>query len=117
MFFGPCEYCEKDQFGRFGEDRRLYCESCWEFYNLQHMRCFTAAAIYNTTTEHMLAFGASINKCAEREALDGLSESNFNEPMTLVVCRIRRTHNGQITYGLSKPCVQCLCSLHLHGIS
>ena len=116
MFFGTCTECGDSQYGRPAEDHEFYCDTCWEFDMLEHARQFSVATVYDIHTRHMIAFGTSIGKCAERNALEWVPRASFARPLLVMVCRIHKSGSRTVV-GRSKPCLQCIAAMQQYRIS
>ena len=112
MSHGSCVHCGLAAWGDTACD--LYCADCWEFFQINDMRCFTIAALYDDTGA-LISTATSLHMCAERQALWRVPHDK--SARMLVVCRVRRNKKGIITsYGTSKPCVQCTNALAMYGV-
>ena len=110
--------CSKCDMGHVcASDLNFYCNECHRMYTeLSMTRCFTFCAVYCAETGRKLSSGFSQvhYACAERTALWKLDDED-NIPKVLVVCRVRRNKN-RITFGDSKPCKQCICTMHFYNV-
>jgi len=110
--YGTCMQCSADALGDVSpDDYEFYCHSCFEFDKLNCVRCMTFAAGYD---EHgsLVTFGTSVDRCAERNALERNPDVH-----TLIACRIRRNEYGRITsYGMCMPCKQCIYAMRMHNV-
>lgn len=118
-FFGDCVQCQTFAEGIPIADQ-FYCEDCKAtldlFADLNVTRCFSFAAVYDIATGKRLSIGASHvgTGCAERHAMWKLDDA-ANVPKSMVVSRIRR-NKGRITFGMSKPCAQCILAMPFYNI-
>jgi hypothetical protein len=120
MAYGGCENCPNEAYGDFYQGC-FYCDTCLEYYHLEALRCFSVAAIYGESG--LIAVAYSIDKCAERNAIEmalAKRESEGAECLlndcVLVVGRVRHNKNNKRSFGLSKPCVQCIYGMQANGI-
>ena len=88
MYWGECEECSKNDNIVPGEDLKLYCADCWEYYELQNTRCFSFAVIYEANSGKQISFGSSNigHGCAERMAL---WKMNVGDQSDKVLCVAR----------------------------
>ena len=117
---GYCTDCKEWRPGQLYEDGNVYCDTCWEYYELKNTRCFSFAAIYDSSTGDLLTVASSHigTGCAERRAMWRLKEQDISSAKSIVVCRIRRNRNNRtMTFGMSKPCAQCICAMHIYNIT
>ena len=116
MFFGTCIDCGDVCKGALYEGE-LYCITCTEYYEMANTRCFSFAAVYDMQTGKLLSVGASRigTGCAERQALWKLDDQD-NVPKSVVVCRVRRSRRGKISFGTSKPCAQCILAMQFYNV-
>ena len=116
---GDCTDCNEWKVGRrYGDG--IYCDTCWEYYELQDTRCFSFAAIYDSNTGRLLTVGSSHigTGCAERRAMWRLEEDDILIEKTIVVCRVRRHRNNKrMSFGMSKPCTQCISAMHMYNMT
>lgn len=114
MFFGTCQECEFC--GALTPSQGLMvCETCADYCEMRRTRCFTFAALYSMETGKLLTVGMSHVGvgCAERYAM---WRTNFDvSPKVIVICRIRRSHK-KMTFGIAKPCVQCIQAMHFYNV-
>lgn len=115
MFYGICEECNSDDYVTCGNDFNFYCNECFEYEELRNTRCFSFSVIYDehgkkiTWGYSRIGFG-----CAERVAMWKLDDSAI--PHILVVARIRKNRQNKISFGVSKPCKECIIAMHLYNI-
>ena len=117
--FGECEECHTSSEVSMGNDGNMYCDECWNFYGLRNTRCFSFAALYDSSTgKRIVTDGSQIGfGCAERMAMWKLPFNHNDTPKIAVVARIRRNRNNKkITFGISKPCQQCIQAMPFYNI-
>lgn len=110
-----CAECGEAKDG-YVEEGDFYCEQCWEHNELKRRRCFSFAVCYDEEGK-VLSQGSSRGGegCAERASLWKLAEEEWSIPKTIVVCRARRSKK-KMTFGMSKPCQQCILSFPLYNV-
>ena len=113
-----CDGCGVVATVHMGDDLNMYCDECWRWHELQSVRCFSFAAIYDLQTQTRLSSDASDLGigCAERLALWKLKTEDMCTPKLLVVARIRRNRD-KISFGGSKPCKQCIQAMAFYGVA
>lgn len=99
-------------------DDDMFCDDCWECYNLSIYRCFSFATIYDAESGVRLSYGGSVNNaCAERRALWKLDAAFTSVPKIVVVARIRKNRKDtKMSFGNSKPCAQCIIAMQMYNI-
>lgn len=119
MHWAICAECNVEGYGFcMAEDYEYYCPQCYEYDELRRTRCFSFAAIYGPHNEIPLSIGASQNGCAERNAMWKLKDTDIDTEKVIVVCRVRRKgKNNKLSFGVSKPCQQCIQSMHMYNVT
>lgn len=112
-----CDGCGELATVHMGEDFNMYCDACWRWHELQSVRCFSFATLYDLETGQRLSFDASDIGigCAERLAMWKLQKEDMCTPKAVIVARIRRNRE-KITFGDSKPCKQCIQAMAFYGV-